>query len=226
MDAGNFTATYDTSAFLSGWSVPVDGYLLQPSQYQVSTGLNSLRIDIVQLPSGAPNPSSHQGPETLLSVVGTPSYAGSLSVNLPLTLTADAPGTKGYRISIGTSLSASSYDPSSNAPSNVSGTVSLKAANASVASIAVSASVPTQGITTPVKTIYSAEVGPAFDLASIVGQIRAYGTNSRIQPGTTTFGIDFIQIDAISAVPESGTFALMGLGLVGIVLARMRHKHH
>jgi hypothetical protein len=232
VDAGNFTATYDTSAFSSYWSAgSYDGYTLQPSQYQVSTGANSLRIDLVALPAGT-SAGGHQGASTLLYATGTGFYASNLALNLPLTLAADAAGTTAYRITIGTHLSGLPYElnplaSASNNGSQVTGSLSATSVSEGTASLmAVSATVPPEGIATPIQTIYSGQVGAGFDLSSITGSFRAYGARYGASNGTATFGIDYIQIDAITvaAVPEPGTYVLMGLGLVGIAVARRRRR--
>ena len=227
VDAGNFNATYDTSAFTAGRSISsnigqgIDGYAFNPAQFQVSTGQNSLRIDFVELPAGIP--SYYHGADTLLSATGLASLKNKLSLALPLTLTADLPDTTAYRITIGTYLSGTPYTPfSETSLSGANGNVSITNAEGATSTlIPITATVPTQGITTPIKTVYTGLIGPDFDLTAITGSVNVTGAYTKPCCGVTaTFGIDYIQIEAISAVPEPGTYALMGLGLVGIGLMR------
>jgi hypothetical protein len=223
VDAGSFTATYDTSAFSASWvaylsNYPVEGYDLAASQFVVSTGPDTLRIDIVQLPPGSN--SFHQGADTLLSASGG---TGKLSFNLPMTLSATLPASTAYEVTIGTHVSGSAYTPFENSESSAQGIVTIAGTgNTPDAQLEVKSIVDPSGISTPVVNLYSSLFGPNADLSAISGLINVEGAYTKPCCADIRFGIDYLEIKAISTVPEPGTFASMGLGLVGVAVSRRR----
>lgn len=228
VDAGSFTATYDTATFFAGRAFTsntgqgIDGYNLAASQYAVSTGTDSLRIDFVELPPGTN--SYYQGADTLLYLTGTANTVNKLSFNLPMTLSASLPATTAYEVTIGTHVSGSGYTQFSNSTSYVQGSVTISGTdNVSATQVAVNATVGPDGVLTPVAGLYSGVFGPNVDLSAITGSFNVVGAYSKPCCGANiTFGIDYLEIKAISTVPEPGTYAFMGLGLVGIALSRRR----
>lgn len=226
VDTGAFSATYDTTAFASSWVAgSYDGYSLQASQYAVTTGQNSLRIDISQLAPGTN--SYHQGADTLLYATGAASYISTVGFGLPLSLAADSVDTTAYRVTIGTHLSGTGYTPFNGSSSYVAGSLTVTDASATTSVLTpVNATVPSTGIATPIATVYSGLIGAGTNVASIDGLFKLYGAYSKPCCGSAlTFGIDYIQIDAIivpSTIPEPGSYALMGLGLAAIGLATHR----
>jgi hypothetical protein len=183
LDAGSFTATYHPQAFSGGWSVgssfaSVDGWDLQSSQFQVSTGSNRLRIDFVELPPHAPDPSldNRTGAVTQLSVSSAGHYDGKAQLKLPVTLRADAEDETAYRISLGMSVSGSAYTPfvlpgvfTTPILSQVSGSLSTGYGNAETSTTPLLVTVPAT------EMVFSQYVAPGDAVTAISGVFAARG---------------------------------------------------
>jgi hypothetical protein len=228
VDVGSFIATYDTATFSAGRAISsasgsgIDGYSLAASQFKVSTGADSLRIDFVELPPGSN--SYYQGADTLLFVSGSIMTINQLTFNLPMTLRAALPALTAYEVTIGTHLSGSAYTQWQSSTSDAEGQVTILGTGAIPATqIAVNESVGPSGLTPAVATQYSGLFGTNDDLSAISGSFKVAGAYSKpCCSAGIRLDIDYVEIKAISTVPEPGTFALMGLGLAGLSVSRRR----
>jgi hypothetical protein len=224
VNSGSFTATYDVDQFHASWTAlsnqgPVAGWTLQPEQYQVTAGVGSLRIQFVE----ANLPPPQNAASTTLNVASGGDVTGSATLALPLALQAAA-GMQ-FTVSMGLDYSGTSYfPPPANVdpnplPSTFAGTLSAAAGAQSASLIPFTLTVPPEGKSLT-SVVLSAALPEGTSLTSLFGSFSAVQADHRGTSPSIIGTIRYVEIDAVSAVPEPSTALAFGGGLLVLCAVR------
>jgi hypothetical protein len=221
VDVGSFSATYDVDRFEASWQAliyegAIAEWTLQPAQYQVTTGADSFRVQFIEDPNLPPGPSPAN---TLLRIGAGGDNFGSGSLDLPLTLQAPT-GTR-FTVSMGLDYIGSGYGPppvnvSPNPiPSTFAGTLSVTTGGQSVPLIPFKFTVPPEGQSLT-SVVLSGELPEAASLTSIVGDFSAHQGEHRGTAPTILGTIRYVEVEAVSAVPEPSIALMFAIGLLSL----------
>jgi hypothetical protein len=209
-DAGSFTATYDVNNFTASWLYgifePIAGGGLNPQQFQVTADTDKLRISFVT-----------GGPNTSLLIVSGGGDEGTAKFNLPLTISADA--STQFNVSLGLTYTAGNYTPPPpplpSSPSMIMGSVVATYTSGSVTLIPVDITVGEQGAPLT-SVVLSGAVTGGQSFQSLSGNFTGFGPAHRGNPVGITATIQYIEIDAVPAVPEPSTMLTFAGGLLAL----------